>query len=246
MISFDAPVSRKLLNFFLTHTPFLITLCGPWDHLHRSLIHALVLLFGCCSLFRLCIAKLGVFKHMVWGIAMRYLDCPGGFIPPTTRLRTLCLIMGPTWTRKAFLELLRWWARSCMVLGKFGLDVPTFIFMIMSFLALQISPSLMWLNRTVTCQAPTSLRRLCSPFQGTSVASHCSRPAAAIHQRVLEHPCGRKFGTPVQRSHRNATCPIGERTIGQNKRVRSIQDNMPSHQKNTGTRRQEFLVIWSK
>ena len=164
---------------------------------------------------------------------------PWGFIPPTTRLRTLCLIMGPTWTRKAFLELLRWWARSCMVLGMFGLHVPTFIFMIMSFLALQISPSLMWLNRTVTCQAPTSLRRLCSPFQGTSVASHCSRPVAAIHQRVQEHPCGRKFGTPVQRSHRNATRPMGERTIGQNKRVscRSIQDNMPSHQKNTGTRR---------
>ena len=47
-----------------------------------------------------------------------------------------------------------------MELGTFGLDMPTFIFMIMSFLALlQMSPSLICLSRTVACQAHTSLRR---------------------------------------------------------------------------------------
>ena len=63
-----------------------------------------------------------------------------------------------TW--KASLELLRWWVRLCMELGTFGLDVPTSIFMIMSFLALlQMSLSLICLSRTVACQAHTSLRR---------------------------------------------------------------------------------------
>ena len=42
----------------------------------------------------------------------------------------------------------------------FGLDVPTFIFMIMSFLALlQMSPSSICLNRTVACPVHTSLPR---------------------------------------------------------------------------------------
>ena len=41
-------------------------------------------------------------------------------------------------------------------------------------------------------------------------AHHSSR-------RVSEHPYRRKLEIPVQRSHRSAACPMGERTIGRKK-----------------------------
>ena len=47
-------------------------------------------------------------------------------------------------------------------------------------------------------------------------------------RRVSEHPYGRKFEIPVQRSHRSAACPMAKERLVQNKRVSrsSIQENI--------------------
>ena len=76
-----------------------------------------------------------------------------------TRARALCLIMGPL-DMKGLLGAATVMGTLMYGAGHVWLDVPTFIFMIMSCLALlQISPSLICSNRTVACQAHTSLHR---------------------------------------------------------------------------------------
>ena len=51
---------------------------------------------------------------------------------------------------------------------------------------------------------------------------------SSVSRRVSEHPYGRKFEIPVQRSHRSAACPMGERTIGAKQMCQpsSIQENI--------------------
>ena len=75
-----------------------------------------------------------------------------------TRARALCLIMGPL-DMKGLLGAAT--VMGTLMYGAMcGLDVPTSIYMIMSSLApLLMNPSSICLNRTVACQAHTSLRR---------------------------------------------------------------------------------------
>ena len=116
-----------------------------------------------------------------------------------TRTRALCLIMGPL-DMQGLLELLRKWVRSCMVLGMCGLDVPTSICMITSFLAtLLMNLSSICLNRTVACQATFPSASNCEGHaglchqlsQGTAAASCCGRLVAAME---VQH-------CPSQRDH---------------------------------------------